>query len=78
MTKKQVLFWRFILILIVVSGGYFLTLNISNNKTKIRDQIVEINKKVKGIDSNKNNEKTVENKIELSIRPDDFYKKKEK
>ncbi|MGB6129577.1 MAG: hypothetical protein WBG30_12560 [Psychrilyobacter sp.] len=75
MTKKQVLFWRFILILIVVSGGYFLTLNISNNKTKIRDRIVEINKKVKGIDSNKNNEKTIENEIELSIRPDDFYKK---
>ncbi|UUV17884.1 hypothetical protein NRK67_11365 [Fusobacteria bacterium ZRK30] len=76
MTKKQVLFWRFILILIVVSGGYFITQKISGNKSKSRDQVVEVKKTVKDIDLNKNDEKTVEKEIELSIRPDDFYKKK--
>jgi len=79
MTKKQVLFWRFILILIVVLGGYFIILNISNNKTKTRDQVVKIKKTVEYIDANKdinkNDEKIIEKEIELSIRPDDFYKK---
>ncbi|MCS5421187.1 MULTISPECIES: hypothetical protein [Psychrilyobacter] len=62
MTKKQVLFWRIILIFIIVLGGYFIAPNISGDKKQNPDQIVE-----KGID---------ENEIELSIRPDDFYKKK--
>lgn len=76
MTKKQVLFWRFILILIVVSGGYFILLNVSGNKSKSIDQAVEIKKTVKDIDIKKNDEKIVEKEIELSIRSDDFYKKK--
>jgi len=75
MTKKQVLFWRFILILIIVSGGYFIILNISSNKTKSRDQVVERKKTLEHIDTNKNGEKIIEKEIELSIRPDDFYKK---
>lgn len=76
MTKKQVLFWRFILILIVISGGYFITQKISGNKNKSIDQVVEVKKTVKVIDTNKNDEKAVEKEVELSIRPDDFYKKK--
>lgn len=76
MTKKQVLAWRFILILIVVSGGYFMTQKISENKSKSIDQVVEIKKTVNHTDINTNDEKTVEKEIKLSIRPDDFYKKK--
>lgn len=75
MTKRQVLFWRFILILIVVLGGYFIAQKISGNKSKTMDQAVEIKKAVKDIDIN-NDETTVEKEVELSIRPDDFYKKK--
>ncbi|WP_028856219.1 hypothetical protein [Psychrilyobacter atlanticus] len=76
MTKKQVLFWRFTLILVVISGGYFITQKISGNKNKSIDQVVEVKKTAKDIDINKNDEKTVEKEVELSIRPDDFYKKK--
>lgn len=76
MTKKQVLVWRFILILIVVLGGYFMIQKISGSKTKSIDQVVEVKKTVNHTDINTNDEKTVEKEIELSIRPDDFYKKK--
>lgn len=75
MTKKQVLVWRFILILIIVLGGYFMTQKISGSKTKSIDQVVEVKKTVNHTDINTNDEKTVEKEIELSIRPDDFYKK---
>lgn len=76
MTKKQVLFWRFILIFIIISGGYFITQKISGSKNKSIDQVVEVKKTVKDIDLKKSNEKIVEKEIELSIRSDDFYKKK--
>jgi len=71
MTEKQVLFWRIILIFIIVLGGYFITLNILGDKKQSINQIVKMEKTEKGIDDNKN-----EKEIELSIRPDDFYKKK--
>lgn len=71
MTKKHVLFWRIILIFIIVLGGYFITLNISGDKKQSIDQVMKIEKTEKEIDDNKN-----EKEIELSIRPDDFYKKK--
>ncbi|MEI6856110.1 hypothetical protein [Psychrilyobacter sp.] len=60
MRKKQILFWRTILILIVIFGIFFIIKNISEDKKQNID----------------NNEKTVEKKIELKIRPDDFYKQK--
>ncbi len=79
MTKKQVLFWRVILIFIVISGGYFMTLKIRGDRSKNIDQIVEIKKSAKDIESKNDDEKVVEKEIELNIRPDDFYKnKKEK
>lgn len=59
MRKKQILFWRLILILIVIFGVYFIIKNISEDKKQNLDN---------------SNEKTVEKKIELNIRPDDFYK----
>ena len=74
MTKKQVLFWRFSLIFIVILGGFFIIKNILGDKNI--DQIVKIQKTEESIDDNKNNKKIVEKEIELSIRPDDFYKKK--
>ncbi|OQY42192.1 MAG: hypothetical protein B6227_02845 [Fusobacteriia bacterium 4572_74] len=69
MTKKQILFWRFILAFIIVLGGGFIILNILKDKNI--DQIIKIKK---NIDNNKNEKKTIEK--ELSIRPDNFYKKK--
>ena len=63
MKKKQILFWRFILILIIILGVYFITKNISENKKQ-------------NIDKKNSNEKTVEKGVELNVRPDDFYKQK--
>jgi len=63
--------------LIVVLGGYFIAQKISGNKSKSMDQVVQVKKTVKDVDiNNNNNETTVEKEVELSIRPDDFYKKK--
>ena len=62
MTKKQVLFWRIILIFIIVLGVYFIIPNILGDKRQGIDQVIVIEK--------------IENGIELSIRPDDFYKKR--
>lgn len=63
MKKKQILFWRFTLILIVIFGIYFITKNISEDKKQ-------------DIDKGNSNEKIVEKEIELNVRPDDFYKEK--
>jgi len=76
MTKKQVLFWRIILIFIVVLGLYFIFQNISGEKKQSIDQVVEIKKIDKDVDDSKNEKETAGKKIELSIRPDDFYKTK--
>lgn len=76
MTKKQVLFWRIILIFIVVLGLYFIFQNISGEKKESIEQIVKMEKIDKDIDDNKNEKETAGEKIELRIRPDDFYKTK--
>lgn len=76
MTKKQVLFWRIILIFIVVLGLYFIFQNISGEKKESIEQIVKMEKIDKDIDDNKNEKETAGGKIELRIRPDDFYKTK--
>ncbi len=76
MTKKQVLFWRIILIFIVVLGLYFIFQNISGEKKESIEQIVKMEKIDKDIDDNKNEKETAGEKMELRIRPDDFYKTK--
>ena len=78
MTKKQVLFWRIILIFIVVLGLYFISQNISGEKKESIEQIVKMEKIDKDIDidDNKNEKETAGEKMELRIRPDDFYKTK--
>jgi uncharacterized protein YgfB (UPF0149 family) len=76
MTGKQVLFWRIILIFIVVLGLYFIFKNISGEKKESIEQIVKIEKIDKDIDDNKSEKETAGKKIELKIRPDDFYKTK--
>jgi len=76
MTEKQVLFWRIILIFVVVLGLYFIFQNISGEKKESIEQVVKIEKIDKDIDDNKNEKETAGKKIELRIRPDDFYKTK--
>lgn len=70
MTKKQVLFWRFFLIIIILGGGFIL-LNTLGEKKQNLNQIFHIKKTEKTIDDNINDKE-----IELSIRPDDFYKQR--
>lgn len=73
MTKKQVLFWRFTLILILLLGVFFLIKNILEDKNIY--QIMKIPKIEKNIDDNKSDDKNFKKEIELNIRPDDFLKK---
>jgi len=70
MTKKKVIFWRFSLIFIIIFGIYFIALNFLGVKKKNIYQII------KKLENNIDDDKIIEKEIELSIRPDDFYKKK--
>lgn len=70
MTKKQVILCRFILIFIFIFAFYFLNQNFFKNK---KQKISQVIKKIKN-----NEDKKIEREIELNIRPDDFYKIKDK
>ncbi|HAS79724.1 MAG TPA: hypothetical protein DCR90_02315 [Fusobacteriaceae bacterium] len=70
MTKKQVILCRFILIFISIFTFYFLNQNFFKNK---KQKISQVIKKIKN-----NEDKKIEREIELNIRPDDFYKIKDK
>lgn len=63
MKKKQILFWRFTLILIIGLGTYFTIKNASKNEKQ--------NRKDKKIIK-----KIIEKDLELNIRPNNFYKEK--
>lgn len=76
MTKKQVFFWRFILISILLLSGYFTAQKVLRPKNKTINQVIEVKKIPENIKINKNDEKIIEKEVELSIRPDDFYKEK--
>jgi Na+-transporting methylmalonyl-CoA/oxaloacetate decarboxylase gamma subunit len=79
MTKKQVLFWRIILIFIIVLGGYFATKNFFKNKVKgksVKEKLIPSLEKEKTVIEIKNEAVHHNGEIELSIRPNDFYKEK--
>ena len=62
MTKKQILFWRILLILIVVLLGYFVFQKVTTKDT-ITDVKVEVEKS-----------KPQNKEIKFNIRKPDFYK----
>jgi len=70
MKKRQVLFWRFFLISIILLGIFF----IFQNKLGIinKDQLINI----KDIKEYLYTDKSEKKEIKLNIRPNDFYKKK--
>jgi len=70
MTKKQVILCRFILIFISIFTFYFFNQNFFKSK---KQKISQVIKKIKN-----NEDKKIEREIELNIRPDDFYKIKDK
>ena len=79
MTKKQVSFWRIILIFIIVLGGYFAAKNFFKNKVKIKsvkEKSILPPEKEKTVIEIKNEAVRHNGEIELNIRSDDFFKDK--
>ena len=80
MTKKQVIFWRVTLILIIILSGSFYLKNIFKSENK---ENINLNKANTSIVESKENQvieaesKAIQHngEIELNIRPENFYKK---
>ncbi len=73
MTKKQVLFWRVILIIFILVGGFFITRNLVMRRLEMKENIGEKIIKVED-EKAKKTPKEQDKEVKFNIRKPDFYK----
>jgi len=73
MTKKQVLFWRVILIIFILVGGFFIARNLVMRRLEMKENIGEKIIKVED-EKAKKIPKEQDEEVKFNIRKPDFYK----